>query len=343
MISASSRAVCKVSAVTLLFVVAVSLLRLPTRESQPSILNTPISPVPGLTKDNVDWSRFAYAQYATNTDYLCNSVMLFETLHRLRSKAQRLLMYPSSYSVNELDSSRESWLLRKARDEYGVTLIPVEIQTRHGDDSSWAESYTKLLAFNQTQYDRVLSLDSDATMLKHLDELFLMPPCPVAMPRAYWLDQNDHFLTSLLLLIKPSQFEFDRVMTAVSKANPAEYDMDILNRLYKDSALVLPHRPYALLTGVFRSNLHSRYLGNSVEEWNPAKIIMEAKFVHFSDWPIPKPWITADPAIIQKHQPACNMDPETDQDDCRSRDIWLDLYREFADRRKRTCEIGVTL
>lgn len=30
----------------------------------------------------------------------------------------------------------------------------------------WAASYTKLLAFNQTEYDRVLNLDSDATLLQ---------------------------------------------------------------------------------------------------------------------------------------------------------------------------------
>jgi len=33
---------------------------------------------------------------------------------------------------------------------------------------TWAESYTKLLAFNQTDYDRVLSLDSDSTVLQVL-------------------------------------------------------------------------------------------------------------------------------------------------------------------------------
>ncbi|KAL2816084.1 glycosyltransferase family 8 protein [Aspergillus granulosus] len=331
MIKVSPRVLCQV-AVTLLFVVGVALLRLPTREPQPS-----------MTRDGVDWSRFAYAQYVTNTDYICNLVMVFETLHRLQSKAQRLLMYPSSYSVNEPDSSRESRLLRKARDEYGIKLIPIEVQRQHSDDSSWAESYTKLLAFNQTQYDRVLSLDSDATILQHLDELFLIPPCPVAMPRAYWLDHDNNFLTSLLLLIKPSEFEFDRVMTAVSEAGPAEYDMDILNRLYKDSALVLPHRPYALLTGEFRSKIHTRYLGSSVEDWDPEKILMEAKLIHFSDWPIPKPWVAADPTMTQKHQPTCDLNPKTGQEDnCRSRDIWLGLYREFADHRKRICDTGVT-
>ncbi|KAL2784669.1 nucleotide-diphospho-sugar transferase [Aspergillus keveii] len=277
-----------------------------------------------LSMQTVNWSRFAYAQYATNTDYLCNSVMIFEALHRLQSKAHRLLMYPSNYSIDELDPTRESWLLRRARDEYSVELVPIEVQRRDSGDSAWAESYTKLLIFNQTHYDRILGLDSDATILQHLDDLFLMPPSPVAMPRAYWLDQDKLFLTSLLLLVEPSKSEFDRI----------DYDMDILNRLYRDSALVLPHRPNALLTGEFRSKSHSRYLGNPVEDWDPAKILAEAKLVHFSDWPVPKPWIAADPEMIREHQPICDSNPTTGQDDCRSRDIWLELYRDFADRRK---------
>jgi len=31
---------------------------------------------------------------------------------------------------------------------------------------TWSKSYTKLLAFNQTGYDRILNLDSDATILQ---------------------------------------------------------------------------------------------------------------------------------------------------------------------------------
>ena len=126
-----------------------------------------------VTSD-VNWSRFAYTQYATNAPYLCNSVMLFEILHRLGSKADRLLMYPSSFKVSNSssDESHESLLLKKARDEYNVKLSPIEIVQRNSNDPTWAESYTKLLAFNQTQYDRVLNLDSDSTVLQVRD---LMP------------------------------------------------------------------------------------------------------------------------------------------------------------------------
>jgi len=82
----------------------------------------------------VDWSRFAYTQYVTDTDYLCNSVMLFESLHRLGSKADRLIMYPDYFSVSDDDNSREAKLLRIARDKYGVRLRPIQVQSRDGGD-----------------------------------------------------------------------------------------------------------------------------------------------------------------------------------------------------------------
>lgn len=84
--------------------------------------------------EGIDWSRFAYVQYVTNAEYLCNSVMLFEALHRLGSKADRLMMYPSNFAIDSDGGSREAFLLRKAQDVYSVTLVPIEIQRRSGHD-----------------------------------------------------------------------------------------------------------------------------------------------------------------------------------------------------------------
>ncbi|GES65136.1 nucleotide-diphospho-sugar transferase [Aspergillus terreus] len=288
---------------------------------------------------HVDWSRFAYTQYVTDADYLCNSVMLFEALQRLGSKAERLMMYPERFSVADGDHSKEAVLLRLARDKYGVKLKPVQVQSREGGDQTWAESYTKLLAFNQTQYDRVLSLDSDSTVLQAMDELFLLPPCPVAMPRAYWLNPNDRVLSSQVVLIQPSRSEFDRIMEAIRNARSNDYDMEIVNDLYRDSALVLPHRPYDLLTGEFRSKKHEAYLGNPLEEWDPYAILEEAKYLHFSDWPVPKPWIQAPKHVIEEKQPTCDYNPLTQkEDDCRALNIWLGVYDDFRKRRALICD-----
>lgn len=136
-------------------------LRFPTAGSTSGAYTTPSEP----HYPSVDYSQFAYVQYVTNPQYLCNSLMIFESLQRLGSQADRLMMYPQDWSVDPSSTSSESRLLRKARDDYNAQLMPIEVQRKSGD-ATWGDSFTKLLAFNQTQYKRVLSLDSDATVLK---------------------------------------------------------------------------------------------------------------------------------------------------------------------------------
>lgn len=117
----------------------------------------------------VRWSDFAYVQYVTNGRYLCNSLMIFEALRRFKTRADLLMMYPDYWSVPshaEEHTRPESKLLAQARDEYGAKLVPIQVRTFvNRKDPTWQDSYTKLLAFNQTQYKRVISLDSDATVL----------------------------------------------------------------------------------------------------------------------------------------------------------------------------------
>ncbi|CAG8978281.1 hypothetical protein HYALB_00010278 [Hymenoscyphus albidus] len=254
--------------------------------------------------------------------------MLFEILHRLGTKADLLMMYPADYQLN--DRTQEGELLLKAKNMYGVKLTPIQVQSRLGSDDTWAKSYTKLLAFNQTQYDRVLSLDSDTTVLKLMDELFLLPSTPVALPRAFWLDPKEHKLTSLLVLVEPSEAEFKRVEKATEEAGPDDYDMEILNKVYGNSAMIIPHRKYGLLTRTFWEDHAKAYLGNDYEKWDPEKVIKEASLIHFSDWPVPKPWLS-NKAKMEQVAPKC--DGKQSQD-CKAREIWFGLYEDFAKRRK---------
>jgi hypothetical protein len=106
--------------------------------------NTPVEPSrpspPAPAQDDdqhIDWSRFAYSQYATDEEYVCNSVMIFETLHRLGSKAERVLMYPAEMMdpTETRPSSTPAKLLVKARDVYNVKLQPIVIQRMDGRGS----------------------------------------------------------------------------------------------------------------------------------------------------------------------------------------------------------------
>ncbi|CAG8421297.1 unnamed protein product [Penicillium salamii] len=311
----------------------VTLSQLPSTSTASSRIGSTFSFVHGK---EVDWSRFAYTQYATDRSYLCNSLMIFEALHRLGSKPDRVLLYASEFTSPQNHDSKESRMLRFARDNYGVKLKPIQVQLRGGNGAPWAKSYTKLLAFNQTEYDRVLNLDSDATILQPMDELFLAPSSSVAMPRAYWANPTDKLFTSALILIKPSEDDFTHMMEAISEANSSTtFDMEIMNQIYGDTARTIPHRPYILLSGELRSDAHSAYLGNPKEAWDAERILQEAKYVHFSDWPVPKPWIEAGKTVVEKAQPPCAFDPSTGrQDDCHTRNLWLGLYEDFRLRRK---------
>lgn len=253
--------------------------------------------------------------------------MIFEALDRAGAKASRVMMYPEDWTLK--GDNHTAQLLRKAQDDYGVQLSPIKVQHLVGD-ATWAESFTKLLAFNQTQYRRVLSLDSDATVMGNMDELFLAPSSPVAMPRAYWLENTT--FSSQLMLVEPSEFEFSRILDAFAKRQSEDFDMEIVNSLYGNDCMVFPHRKYDLITGEFRETEHHKYLGSREEVWDPQKVLDEAKFVHFSDWPIPKPWLPHSKALEEVWRPECH---ETeDGEDCRDQDIWLGLYKDFAHRRE---------
>ncbi|CCT71672.1 related to GNT1 alphaN-acetylglucosamine transferase K. lactis [Fusarium fujikuroi] len=281
---------------------------------------------------DVDWSRFAYTQYVTNSEYLCNSLMFFEALKRHESRPDRVMMVPESMLEPEMVNSSDAYLLNKARDEYNVKLVPITIQTNWAGDATWADSYTKLLAFNQTNYDRVLSIDSDSLLLQAMDELFFLPDAPVAMPRAYWISP-EKILSSQLMLIQPSETEFSRIMEKVQSVKSGEYDMEIVNQLYGDSALIFPHRRYDLLSGEFRNDNHAHYLGSELETWDPAAAYSEAKLIHFSDWPLPKPWKLMPEEDRLAAQPNCTQ-TAIGEEDCTARIIWNSLYTDFRAKRK---------
>lgn len=157
-----------------------------------------------------------------------------------------------------------------------------------------------------------------------MDELFFLPSQPAAMPRAYWLDQP--MLGSHIMLLEPSNKDFDLVKKEIENADFGVYDMEIMNKLYgrRKDCVVLPHRKYALLSGEFRRKTHRQYMGD--DTWNARDAFDEAKLIHFSDDPLPKPW-AAQWEEVKDHQPKCEKNGN-----CDARDIWLTLYSDYWTR-----------
>lgn len=198
------------------------------------------------------------------------------------------------------------------------------------------------MAFSLDYYDRVIALDSDITLLKPIDELFTLPDTPIALPRAYWYHTTPVPLTTMLMVIKPNQKELERFKRVIIEGGnhyvveAHKFDMELINERFEESALVLPHRPYALLSGEFRRRNHSAYLGSPLETWDAQRVYDEAKLVHFSDWPLPKPWIMWPLEGLAEMQPDCGGSHEGS---CPERRIWKGLYEDFRARRKDVCRL----
>ncbi|KAF2266161.1 nucleotide-diphospho-sugar transferase [Lojkania enalia] len=301
-----------------------------------------------ITEDDgiihINWSSFAYSLYATDSATLCHAVLIFDALAKFGSKADRVLFYPDYWDTEIRDSKdRDSQLLVIARDKYKVKLQPIQLLSVEGrTQGTWDKSVTKFMAFSLAYYDRVVALDSDITLLQSLDELFFLPSTPIAMPRAYWYDTRPRPLTSLLMVIKPDLDEFAKFKKIIKDGASDElvrankFDMELLNDRFADSAMVLPHRPFALLTGEFRRHNHSEYLGSLDAKWDAEKVYNEAKLIHFSDWPLPKPWIMWPYEGLAEIQPDCGGSQDGT---CQERQIWKGLYEDFRQRRKDICKL----
>jgi hypothetical protein len=144
------------------------------------------------------------------------------------------------------------------------------------------------------------------------------------------------------MLLEPNAHELASFKSLIAAGATSDivtshrYDMELINERFGDSALVLPHRPYALLSGEFRAHNHSAYLGNTWESWDADKALQEAKLVHFSDWPLPKPWIMWPHEGLVAMQPDCGGSHEGT---CRERVVWKGLYDSFRQRRRDICKL----
>lgn len=301
--------------------------------------------LPQLTTDvddpTIDWTKVAHVQYAASLEDLCKAVMLFSELKEVFSLAMRVLLYPNTWSINADNSSSTKYaetapialLLNRAVEEFHVVLNPT--------DTIWKKPYTNLLAYNLTQFDRVIVLGYDSIVLNSMDELFFLPPAPLAMPYVYWSKPPGWRLSNQIMVIQPSPTEFERIERAVHGAAEGHTDMDLVQKLYKRSLIRLPQRPYHILTEEFRlrEREHSKYLGASGERWNTREIILETKLVHLFDSTIPNPPVASN--VTWKHyKPRC-FPVAYRKTDCSCRNAWSKFYSNYHNRGKNVCGMSI--
>ncbi|OQS05851.1 secreted RxLR effector peptide protein [Thraustotheca clavata] len=177
--------------------------------------------------------KWAYMLYATDYITACNALIMAKNI--------RLLGTPKSIDVTVLVTAFMSDITKHKLSQEGLVVITVELwQQRNAPHDTWIDSLTKLRIFEERGYDKVIYIDSDAWLHRNLDQLFQLPDAVFWAPRAYYQDQPS--VASTLLVFKPSNYNFQKMLAAVQEHSTEEwYDMDVLNIVWKNQYGMLPN------------------------------------------------------------------------------------------------------
>lgn len=62
-------------------------------------------------------------------------------------------------------------------------------------------------------------------------------------------------------------------------------------------------------------------------------VLEEASFLHFSDWPVPKPWMPENEKVTRENEPKC-WEGREKVEACKERDMWNGFREEFREKRE---------
>ena len=120
-------------------------------------------------------------------------------------------------------------------------MIPYEPPRLNSDDKKYQDSLLKLISFrlhhNIPSLKKILVLDADQLILQSLDHVFSLPEVDLAAPRAYWLPST---FTLAFLLISLSDRLWKQVERGLHTIERDDKDMDLANKLFNKTALILP-------------------------------------------------------------------------------------------------------
>lgn len=197
-------------------------------------------------------SPYAYVFYATEAEYACSVLINIDRLNNVFHTKHRIIVL-----VKPTVSS--GYLSRFTAQN--ATVVPYEPPPLHDNDVPYyADVLLKLVGFRLHQFipslKRVLILDSDQLILQSLDHVFYFPAVDLAAPRAHW--QGTFGFTSAFLLVSLSDRLWNRIELALHSINHDIFDMDLLNRMFAETVMILP--------GDY-CTLNSEWETNSIPKW----------------------------------------------------------------------------
>lgn len=295
--------------------------------SRPEVDETYAQYIAGQT---MDWSRLGYVQVARDHVELCSALMLLSDLHKMRSPAQRILMFPQSWLADSEDTNKDpqtltTWrLLRTAARRYGVTLIPLETIDKDAD-STLRTSYSLTSIYSLTNYERLLYLQGPGVLLdaSALDSLlaFSKSESMAAFPATPEREE----LSTAMMLVHPSKEIFSQLK--VLRSSKQKSDLQLLQEMFKGPESLISEWSLAMGNLVYES----QQLREVEDDFNATAFHEKTTFVRLSDPELPGPEYDVPFAERVKLRPKNGDAQET----------WTALYETFRQQRMEICGLDL--
>jgi hypothetical protein len=258
----------------------------------------------------------AYAQLVRDHSEICNALILFSDLHRLKSSAPRLLLFPQHWiqerDGEELDPFLETSrrLLKKASRRYRVTLVPIkpDVEGRKEDEP---EAYSMAALSALHQYKKVMTFPPPGLVLDSnpLDSILAFA-------------ETDGVAAYPALNVSGGS----TILFVPSKSNGGLQAGEQLSGLPSDNLLPDP-QDHSLFT-----TSHTLRAADP-NTFNATDFIASTAYVHFSDPDLPGPEYDIPYSTIVKMRP-------TGEDQSF---LWEKMYSTFKDRRYGVCGLDLEI
>jgi hypothetical protein len=281
---------------------------------------------------SVDWKRLAHVQLARTHHDVCNSIMVFGELHRMKSPARKVLLFPKSWAAEKeavkggmndpfMDSSRR--LMRMAARRYGVELRPVDPISESTEDGI-PSTYSLASAYGLTDFDRILNIETPGLLLdaSPLDAvLAFTEKTPFAMLQDTAAGDGIH--SQDLLLLQPSEEEHTSLTSLISTL-PSYNDTLLPSAFAEPLLLASSTSDTALIRSI--GTLHDAQPG-----FNATAYLENVAYIRFSDPKLPGPEYDV---LFAKKRAARPQNKDADW-------TWTKLYGEFAQKRMDICGLDL--
>jgi hypothetical protein len=286
---------------------------------------------------NVNWNRLAHVQLVKTHHDMCNAIMVLAELHRLRSPARRILLFPQAWAMEKkaqrgdtsdpfLDISRR--LMKAAARRYGVELRPIS-PLHKGDGEDAQDVYSLASAYALTDLDRVLSVETPGLLVDAapLDTvLAFTESAPFAM--LHDTQDGDDIHGEDLLLLQPSSQIHSSLL--IQLRDRSTFNDSLLATAFPEPLLLdSASNESALIRSI--GTLHETDGEAGQQSFNASAWLSDVSYIRFSDPKLPGPEYDI-PFSVKRDARPKNKDADW---------TWTKLYGQFAQKRMEVCGLGL--